>query len=649
MTSNTFRTISTPTMETRAMNTHPPASVRLTVSQALVRYLAALEAEVIAPDGSSAILPYCAGVFAIFGHGNVAGLGEALEAEKHRLPTLRAHSEQGMANAAVAFAKSCFRQRIMAVTSSIGPGATNMLTSAALAHVARLPLLLLPGDVFVSRLPDPVLQQVESFEQGDRSANDCFRPVTRYFDRITAPEQLLVALPRSIQVMSDPAQCGPVCLALPQDVQTFAYDWPEDFFRPALVRMRRPPADAIELAAAAALLRSAKRPLIVAGGGLLYSQAWDALRDFAQAHGVPVGESQAGKGCLAWDHPLNLGAVGVTGSPAANQAAAQCDLLLAVGTRLQDFSTGSHALYPQARLLSLNVQPLDAGKKRGQQLVADARTGLVQLSAALAGWQADADWSRDCCASAAAWRERVSELTTRSPGQSLPYDAEVIGAVRESASDLGLDSARNDIVVCAAGTLPAELHKLWRSALPGNYHMDYAYSCMGYEVAGGLGAKLARPEREVIVIVGDGSYMMLNAELATSVMLGRKIIVVILDNRGYGCIERLQKHSGGASFNNMLDDCVPAGGQASAIDFALHGRSMGADAVQVRDVAELRSEMRRARAASKSQVLVIQTTHQRSTADGGAWWEVAVPQVSARPEVLAAHGAYLQAKARQRR
>jgi 3D-(3,5/4)-trihydroxycyclohexane-1,2-dione acylhydrolase (decyclizing) len=624
-------------------------TVRLTVSQALVRYLAALQAEVVQPDGRTEILPYCGGVFAIFGHGNVAGLGEALHAAKDQLPTLRAHNEQGMANAAIAFAKAHFRQRMMAVTSSIGPGATNMLTSAALAHVARLPLLLLPGDVFVSRLPDPVLQQVESFEQGDVSANDCFRPVTRYFDRITSPEQLLVALPRAIQVMTDPAQCGPVCLALPQDVQTFAYDWPEDFFRPAMIRMRRPPAETIELADAALLLRSAKKPLIVAGGGVLYSQAWDALRAFADTHGVPVAESQAGKGSLAWNHPLNLGSIGVTGSPAANRAAAQCDVVFAVGTRLQDFTTGSHALYGHAKLLSLNVQPFDAGKKRGQQLIADARTGLGQLSAELSRWYADPAWTAGCRDHAAAWNARVDVLTAHVPTDTLPYDAEVIGAVRESATDAGLDSALHDVVVCAAGTLPAELHKLWRSGLPGNYHMDYAYSCMGYEVAGGLGAKLARPEREVIVIVGDGSYMMLNSELATSVMLGKKIIVVILDNRGYGCIERLQLKCGGASFNNMLDDCVPEGGERASIDFAMHARAMGAEAVHVRNVDELRREMRRARAATKSQVLVIDTTHHRTTDDGGAWWEVAVPQVSARPGVERAHRANLDEKTRQRR
>lgn len=624
-------------------------TLRLTVSQALVRYLAALRAEVMLPDGRSGIQPYCGGVFAIFGHGNVAGLGEALHAERQRLPTLRAHSEQGMAHAAVAFAKAHWRQRMMAVTASIGPGATNLLTSAALAHVARLPLLLLPGDIFASRLPDPVLQQADSFEQGDLSVNDCFRPVTRYFDRILRPEQLLAALPRAIQVMTDPAQCGPVCLALPQDVQTQAYDWPEDFLRPPLIRWRRPPADAVQLAEAVAQLAAARRPLIVAGGGVLYSQAWEALRCFAETHGVPVAESQAGKGSLAWFHPLNLGAIGVTGSPAANRAAAQCDLLLAVGTRQQDFTSGSQALYAQASVLALNVQPLDAGRKRARPLLADARTGLDQLSAALAGWQADPQWTLDNRNQAAAWVRRVEALTTGLAGEELPSEAEVIGAVRDSAVDAGRDSALDDIVVCAAGTLPAELHRLWRSGLPGSYHVEYAYSCMGYEIAGGLGVKLARPEREVIVLVGDGSYMMLNAELATSALLGAKIIVVVLDNRGYGCIERLQTRCGGASFNNMLDDCVAEGGERCRIDFAQHARAMGMEAVHVDGIAALRREMRRARASSRSQVLVIDTTHQRPTADGGAWWDVAVPEVSSRPGVEDARRDYLEHQARQRR
>jgi 3D-(3,5/4)-trihydroxycyclohexane-1,2-dione acylhydrolase (decyclizing) len=617
---------------------------RLTMSQALVQHLAALRVEM--NDGT--IQPYCGGVFTIFGHGNVAGLGEALWAQRATLPTYRAHNEQGMAHAAIAYSKAQFRQRIMAVSTSIGPGATNLVTAAALAHVNRLPVLLLPGDTFNSRAPDPVLQQIESFGQGDVSANDTFRPVTRYFDRITAPEQILHALPRAIQVMTDPASCGPVCLSLPQDVQTHAFDCPESFLNPEVIRFRRSPADARELAAATQLLKGAERPLIVAGGGVLYSQAWDALRAFAEAHGIPVAESHGGKSSLPWDHPLNLGAIGVTGSPAANSIAAEADVVLAIGTRLQDFTTGSHSLFAAAKLLSINVQPVDAAKWHGLALVADARVGLGQLSAALVNWSADAAWTTRARTAAQSWLARVTELTIAIPDGVLPYDAEVIGAVRDSLNHAGGNSGTNDVAVCAAGTLPAELHKLWRASAPGNYHMEYGYSCMGYEIAGGLGVKMARPQQEVIVMVGDGSYMMMNSEIATSVMLGKKIIVVVLDNRGYGCIQRLQLASGSPRFNNMLDDCVPEGGSPSQIDFAMHARSMGADAVHVANVAELKTAMVAARAAAKTQVVVIDTTHTRTTDDGGCWWEVAIPEVSARAEVNEAHARYAAAKQDQR-
>lgn len=614
------------------------------MSQALVQHLAALRVEL--NDGS--IQPYCAGVFSIFGHGNVAGLGEALWASRHELPISRAHNEQAMAHAAIAYSKAQFRQRIMAVTTSIGPGATNLVTAAALAHVNRLPVLLLPGDTFSSRAPDPVLQQIEDFSQGDLTANDAFRPVTRYFDRITRAEQILTALPRAIQVMTDPAACGPVCLALPQDVQTHVFDCPESFLQPEVLRFRRPPADARELERAAGLLRTARQPVIVAGGGVLYSQAWDALRAFAEVHGVPVLESQAGKSSLPWDHPLNLGAVGVTGSPAANALARDADVVLAIGTRLQDFTTGSHSLFANARLLSLNVHSVDAAKWHGASLVADARVGLGQLSAAVGDWKADAGWTARAQTQAAGWLARVTELTTAVAKDVLPYDAEVIGAVRDSLNDAGGDSGTRDVVICAAGTLPAELHKLWRASLPGNYHVEYGYSCMGYEIAGGLGVKMARPEQEVIVMVGDGSYMMMNSEIATSVLLGKKLIIVVLDNRGYGCIERLQLASGSPSFNNMLDDCVPEGGNASQIDFAMHARSMGAEAVHVKDVIELKAAMARARAATRTQVLVIDTTHSRTTEDGGCWWEVAIPEVSTRTEVNDAHARYVAAKQEQR-
>jgi len=619
-------------------------TIRLTLAQAIVRHLDALRVEL--DDGS--VVPYCGGVFAIFGHGNVAGLGEALQAAHASLPTLRAHNEQAMAHAAIAYAKASMRRRVMAVTTSIGPGATNLVTAAALAHVNRLPVLLLPGDTFASRAPDPVLQQLEDFQHGDLSVNDSLRPVTRYFDRIVRPEQILVALPNAVRVMLDPALCGPVCLALPQDVQAEAFDCPLDFLAPPLLRVRRPAPDADELARAVATLRGASRPLLIVGGGALYSEAGAALADFATTHGIPVCETQAGKGTLAWSHPLNLGAVGVTGAPAANDCARAADLVVAVGTRLQDFTTGSHALFPQARLLSLNVQPLDAHKWHAEPLVCDARVGLAALAAALAapgsGWQADPAWSTRARHAAAAWNERVDALTTRPLPDALPYDADVIGAVRDSAAD----SPAGDLVVCAAGTLPAELHKLWRAAAPGNYHVEYGYSCMGYEIAGGLGAKLARPEREVIVMVGDGSYLMMNSEIASSVMLGRKLIVVVLDNRGYGCIQRLQESCGGASFNNLLADCVPEAGDDVHIDFAAHARALGAQAVHVPDIAGLREALRRARAAPRTQVLVIDTTHRRTTADGGCWWEVGIPAQSERAQVDAAAAAARASKRAQR-
>ena len=612
---------------------------------ALVRHLAALRIEMA--DGT--VQPYCAGVFSIFGHGNVAGLGEALWANRSDLGTLRAHNEQAMAHAAIAYSKAQFRQRIMAVTTSIGPGATNLVTAAALAHVNRLPVLLLPGDTFASRAPDPVLQQVEDFAHGDVSANDCLRPVTRYFDRILLPQQILTALPRAIQVMVDPSACGPVCLALPQDVQTQAFDCPSDFLNPEVLRFRRPPAEAGELARAVSLLKAARQPVIVAGGGVLYSQAAHALRAFAQVHGIPVVETQAGKSSLAWDDALNMGAVGVTGSPAANAVVRQADVVLAIGTRLQDFTTGSHSLFATARIVSLNVNSMDATKWSSASLVADAKTGIQQLTQALHGWQARLDWTQQAQATAAQWLARVTQLTQATPADTLPYDAEVIGAVRDSLNDAGGNSGLHDVVVCAAGTLPAELHKLWRASSPGNYHMEYGYSCMGYEIAGGLGVKLARPQQEVIVMVGDGSYMMMNSEIATSVMLGKKLIVIVLDNRGYGCIQRLQLATGSPRFNNMLDDCVPEGGQPSSIDFAMHARSMGAHAVHVANIAQLKAAMVDARAATQTHVLVIDTTHNRTTEDGGCWWEVPIAEVSERVEVHIAREHYLQSKRTQRR
>jgi 3D-(3,5/4)-trihydroxycyclohexane-1,2-dione acylhydrolase (decyclizing) len=611
--------------------------MKLTAAQALVRYLAALRAQT--PDG---VQPLFAGVFAIFGHGNVAGVGEALYQYRDRLPTYRAHNEQGMAHAAIAYAKANFRRRMMACTTSIGPGATNLVTAAALAHVNRLPVLFLPGDIFVSRAPDPVLQQVEDFADATVSANDCFRPVSRYFDRIVHPAQLLSALPQAVRVLTDPALCGPVTLALPQDVQAMAYDYPDDFFDPALVTFEASPPPEQALAQAAKILHDARRPLIVAGGGVLYGLASGALRAFVDAHGVPVAETQAGKGALPWDHPLQLGAIGVSGSPAANALASEADVVLALGTRLTDFTTGSHTLFGQAKLVNLNVNAFDARKRRGVEVIGDAKHGLRGLTRALEGWTSDASWAERARKAAAAWRDDVARLT----GQrdvALPYDGDVIGAVQRSSPQ----SASRDIVVCAAGTLPAELHKLWRTSVPGGYHMEYGYSCMGYEIAGGLGVAMARPDREVIVMVGDGSYLMMNSEIATSVMLGRKLVVVILDNRGFGCINRLQQAVGGVPFNNLLDDCLQGEPGAPRIDFAAHAASMGALAENVKTIPELEAAMGRARAADRTCVICIDTDPARTTSEGGWWWEVAVPEVSERAEVRKARAGYEEGKKAQ--
>jgi len=610
------------------------ATIRLTAAQAIVRFLVAQRTLLGGQDA-----PLFAGCWAIFGHGNVAGMGEALFHARDALPTLRAHNEQAMALAAVAFAKARNRRQMMACTSSIGPGAMNMLTAAGVAHANRLPVLLLPGDVFASRRADPVLQQVEDWEDGTISANDCFRPVSRYWDRITRPEQLLNALPRAVAVLTDPAQCGPVTLSLCQDVQAEAYDFPMALFATRTHRSRRPAPDAEELAHAVRALRRAERPLIVAGGGVLYSEAAGTLRDFAARHGIPVAETQAGKGALPWDHRCAVGAIGVTGSSAANALAREADLVLAVGTRLQDFTTGSRALLPGgSRLIQLNIQPFDAGKHGAVPLVGDARTVLEALTSALGDHASPPVWQARATALTAEWTAAVDAATA--PGNAaLPSDAQVLGVVNRAAQC-------SDIVVCAAGGLPGELHKLWRTAGSGGYHLEYGFSCMGYEIAGGLGVKLAHPGREVFVMVGDGSYLMMNSELQTSVMLGCKLIVTVLDNRGFGCIDRLQRACGGASFNNLLAD-VDVRRDGSWVDFAAHARSLGAQAERVAGLSELEAALSRARASERTYVVVIETDPLATTQAGGAWWDVAVPEVSERPQVQDARAAYVEARRAQ--
>ncbi|MBV9726766.1 MAG: 3D-(3,5/4)-trihydroxycyclohexane-1,2-dione acylhydrolase (decyclizing) [Gammaproteobacteria bacterium] len=607
-------------------------ALRLTVAQALVRAMAAQWTLI---EGERRRL--FAGVWAIFGHGNVAAIGEALYAARDLLPTYRAHNEQAMAHAAVAFAKASYRRRMMACTTSIGPGATNLTTAAAVAHVNRLPLLLLPGDVFATRAPDPVLQQVEDFSDGLVSANDCLRPVSRYFDRITRPEQLLTAFHRAVQVLTDPAQCGPVTIALCQDVQAEAFDWPEAFFAERVWTLRRPPPDANELSAAVHALRVSRRPLLVCGGGVLYAQAGGELRAFCERHGVPLCETQAGKSALPGSHPLNLGGVGVTGTGAANALARDADVVLAVGTRLQDFTTGSGTLLHARgqRLIALNVQAFDAWKQGALPLIADAGEGLSRLSAALGDWHAERGWTQRAQAERREWQGTAARFTAATAA-SLPSDAQVIGAVQRAARD-------SDIVLGAAGGLPGELHKHWRAERAGGYHLEYGYSCMGYEIAGALGVKLAHPQREVIVMVGDGSYLMLNSEIATSVRMGLKLIVVLLDNGGFGCIERLQGATGNASFNNLLD--AAGSDPGSGIDLLAHARSLGANGQRVEDLAALSSALAAARQADRTTVLVIETDPAASTTAGGHWWDVAVPAISNRAEVRAARERYLQARA----
>lgn len=604
-------------------------TIRLTAAQAMVRWLAAQKTA----TGDT----FIAGCWAIFGHGNVAGLGEALYPHRSALPTWRGHNEQTMAHAAIAFAKQTRRNRAMMVTSSIGPGATNMVTAAALAHVNRLPLLLVPGDVFAGRGPDPVLQQVEDFSDGTVSANDCFRPVSRYFDRITRPEQLLTALPRALRVMTDPADCGPVTLAFCQDVQADAHDWPVSFFENRVWRRRIVQPDPVEIDAVAAALRAASKPVIVAGGGVHYGEATQSLKAFAEAHRVPVVETQAGKSALPWDHPLNLGPVGVTGAESANTVCAEADLVLGVGTRFQDFTTGSWALFrnPARRLISLNVLAYDATKHGAQPLCADAAAGLDALHDRLGEltFTAPSDRLKD------AWFAKVDPLT-EAPAESnqLPSDQQVVGAVQRAA---GPDT----VIMCAAGTMPGELHKLWKAGRPGSYHMEYGYSCMGYEIAGAIGIKMAEPDRDVICMVGDGSYLMANSELATAVMMGIAFTVVITDNRGFGCINRLQTGTGGAEFNNLLDTAHHV--NASAVDFVAHAAAMGATAAKAGNIADLEAQLAKARDTGRPYVIVIDTDPYPTTPDGGHWWEVAIPEVSERAEVRAARSEY-EAKLKER-
>ncbi len=602
-------------------------TIRLTAAQAMVRWLSVQRNA----EGER----FIDGVWAIFGHGNVAGLGEALQGIGPLLPTWRGQNEQTMAHTAIAYAKASRRRRAMAVTTSIGPGATNLVTAAALAHVNRLPVLLIPGDVFANRRPDPVLQQVEDVSDATVTANDCLRPVSRYFDRIARPEQLLSALPRALRVMTDPAECGPVTLAFCQDVQAEAYDFPEAFFAPKVWHIRRPEPDAGELSRAVEALRNAARPVILAGGGVLYSQAEAALLDFARRRNIPLAETQAGKGAVDWREAVNLGSPGVTGSDAANAVLGRADLVLGIGTRLQDFTTGSRTvLGPECRLIAVNVTGSDAAKHGAMPLVADARVAIERLDAALGDRHFDG-WEEGLRGD---WFSTTDAVMAAPNAKGLPSDAQVIGAVQRQA--------RSDtVVVSAAGSMPGALHTLWR-ATRGGYHTEYGFSCMGYEIAGAMGVKLAEPDREVIVFVGDGSYMMANSELATAAMRRIPFTVILTDNRGYGCINRLQQACGGRPFNNLYEHAAVE--VQPEIDFVAHAASMGAHAVKAADIAALEAEVIAARGRDRPTVIVIDSDPGPGTGAGGHWWDVAVPEVSDTPDVVRAHADYVRNRHRQR-
>lgn len=610
-------------------------TIRLTMAQALVRHLVAQR--IATPDGEQ---PLFAGVMAIFGHGNVVALGEALHAAREALPVWRGQNEQSMALAAVAFAKAARRRRIMVATSSIGPGATNMITAAAVAHVNRLPTLFLPGDIFAHRHVDPALQQIEVFGNPTVTANDCFIPVSRFWDRIGRPEQIMASLPAAIATMLDPADCGPATLCLPQDVQGEAYDYPESFFAPRLHTIRRIRPDRAELAAAAQALRGARRPLIIAGGGAHYALALDELAGFAERHGIPVAETQAGRASLPHAHPLNMGTIGAIGSDAANALAAEADLVLAVGTRLSDVTTGSWSVFqdPSLRIVALNAARFDATKRACMPLVADALEGLAELGAALAGWRAEESWRARATAARAAWDSRIDQVT-RPSNAGLPSYAQVIGALNAALRP-------GDVTVAAAGGLPGELSRALRPVEPGSHDMEYGFSCMGYEIAGALGRKMAEPGREVIVLTGDGSYLMLNSEIVTSVLTGHKLIVIVCDNAGFACINRLQLSTGNAEFNNQYATCRGEG--EVRIDFVQHAQSLGAGGERIARAEELGAALDRARASPRTYVIQIDTDAYAWNTAGGAWWEVGVPAVSPRTEVLASRDDWAEKRRRQR-
>ena len=618
--------------------------MRLTVAQALVRFLAVQYSE---RDGQEH--RFVQGCFGIFGHGNVAGVGQALlQAElaaPGALPYYLGRNEQGMVHTAAGFARMRNRLSTLAVTTSIGPGATNMVTGAALATVNRLPVMLLPGDVFATRAANPLLQELEDPRSYDVSVNDAFRPVSRFFDRIWRPEQLPAALLGAMRVLTDPAETGAVTLALPQDVQAEAFEWPDELFAKRVWHVARPGAEPAALARAIDVIRAARRPMIVAGGGVIYSEATDALRMFAETTGVPVAETQTGKGSLPYDHPLSLGAVGATGTTGANAIARAADVVIGIGTRYSDFTTASRTAFGAdgVRFVNVNVTGFDAAKHSGISLVADARSALEQLTDALTGYDTGAEYRATAQRLNREWDETVESAYQLGHGP-LPAQSEIIGAVNDAVEP-------RDVVVCAAGSMPGDLHKLWRTRDPKGYHVEYGYSCMGYEIAGGLGVRMAAPDRNVFVMVGDGSYLMMAQELVTAVQEDVKIIVVLVQNHGFASIGRLSESLGSQRFGTAYRSRGPSGrldGAKLPVDLAANAESLGADVLRVSSIDELRTALAKAKAATRTTVVHIEADPLVDTPSSEAWWDVPVAEVSELASTTEARMTYEKNKRAQR-
>lgn len=610
------------------------ATIRCTTAQAIVRYLSNQFTEV-----DDKRVPLFPGVYGIFGHGNVTCLGEALEAVQDVLPTWRGQNEQSMAFAAVGFAKAMVRRQIMVVTASIGPGTTNLLTAAGVAHTSRLPLLMICGDSFARRHPDPVMQQVEHFNDPTLTVNDAFKAVSRYWDRITYPEQILSSLPQAVATLLDPGDCGPAFIGVCQDVQEMAWDYPEEFFAPRLHLMPRPRPDRQLLARAAERLKQAKRPLIISGGGVRYSQAEAELAQFALAHGIPVVETIAGKGAFTHDDPIHCGPIGILGSTSANALAAEADVVIAVGTRLMDFVTGSWTVFDhKAQFIALNAARFDAHKHLAIPLECDAREGISELHTALGSWKAEDSWLEKGRRAFAKWNELIAARQERTVSEGDPTYAQVIGVVNAAA-------AAEDYIISAAGGLPGELVKGWRVKNPGTFDCEFGFSCMGYELSAGWGVAMAEQDRDVFVMIGDGTYMMMNSDIYSSVLSGHKFILLVCDNGGYAVINRLQNAKGGASFNNLLKDCRVQ--EPFHVDFVAHAQSMGALARKVSSLDELEEAIGWAKGNDRTTVISI-NTHPFDWTPGDAWWDVGVPEVSARDSVNQAREEHLKGRLAQR-